>query len=222
MSSKGAEVDEDGGSLAVAADELPPSSPPPGGPDEPGTLPRRRRWPSAWRSGVEWVAVLLVAVVAALLLRTYVVQTYYIPSLSMYPTLLKGDHILVLKAAYDFTSPQTGDVIVFRAPLRERSLCDDPTVQDLVKRVIGTPGETIWSKNNTIYIDNMKLDQRWQHVTQLETPIVRQTVPKGDYFVMGDNHPQSCDSRVWGFVPRANIIGKAILIYWPLSRLSVI
>jgi signal peptidase I len=223
--STGADVDDSslGAPLTVAPHDDPPSARPPTGPPGGPTQPvGPRSWARSWRSTLEWVAVLLVAVAAALLLRTYVVQTYYIPSLSMYPTLLKGDHILVLKAAYDFTSPVTGDVVVFRAPTKERELCDDPEVQDLVKRVIGTPGETIWSKGNTIYINNKPLIQRWQHVMQLGTPITRQRVPKGDYFVMGDNHPASCDSRVWGYVPRDKIIGKAILIYWPLSRLSII
>ncbi len=223
MSGVDADVDDDSdpAPYTLVSDDPPIARPPNTPPDGPSSPPPRG-WLRSWRSTIEWVAVLLVAVVAALLLRTFVVQTYYIPSLSMYPTLLKGDHILVLKAAYDFTSPATGDVIVFRAPERERSLCDDPAVQDLVKRVIGTPGETVWSKGNTIYIDNRALAQHWQHVDQLGMPITRQRVPKGDYFVMGDNHPASCDSRVWGYVPRANIIGKAILIYWPLSRLSVI
>jgi signal peptidase I len=156
-----------------------------------------------------------------------VVQTYFIPSLSMYPTLREGDHIVVLKAAYDFTSPATGDVIVFKAPPKERDLCDSPGVNDLVKRIIAVPGETVWSEGNTIYLQSPHhkahvLVQHWQHVPQLGTPITRRTVPVGDYFVMGDNHPASCDSRVWGYVPRGNIIGKAVLIYWPLSRFSII
>jgi signal peptidase I len=203
--------------VAVAAPE-------PQGADAPTEPTKSRR---ALRSSIEWVAVLAVAAVVAILLRTFVVQTYFIPSLSMYPTLLKGDHIVVLKAAYDFTSPATGDVIVFKAPPRERELCDSPGVNDLVKRIIAIPGETVWSRGNTIYLMTPHhkahaLVQDWQHVTDLQTPVLRQTVPSGDYFVMGDNHPASCDSRVWGYVPRGSIIGKAVLIYWPLSRLSTI
>jgi signal peptidase I len=189
----------------------------------PGSVPSRSS--RALRSTIEWIAVLAVAAIVAILLRSYVVQTYYIPSLSMYPTLHKGDHIVVLKAAYDFTSPATGDVIVFKAPPKEHELCDSPGVSDLVKRIIATPGETVWSVGNTIYLQSPhqpahKLRQDWQHITELGARIPRQTVPPNDYFVMGDNHPESCDSRVWGYVPRKNIIGKAVLIYWPLSRLS--
>ena len=180
----------------------------------------RRR--STVRSVIDWVVVLAVATSIALVVRAYVVQTYYIPSLSMYPTLKVGDRILVLKAAYRFTSPATGDVIVFRAPPAERTMCDSPEVDDLVKRIIGTPGETIWSVGDSIYVDGHVLHQDWSHVDPLGEAIRRQTIPTNDYFVMGDNHPESCDSRVWGYVPLGNIVGKAVLIFWPISRFSII
>lgn len=208
---------------AGLVDEAPPLEPPADGTSPEPPPPSRRV-----RNVLEWVVVLSVAAAMALLLRAYVVQTYYIPSPSMEPTLLVGDHILVLKAAYDFTSPATGDVIVFKAPPREHELCNDPNVQDLVKRIIATPGETVWSRGHTIYLDNKPLVQRWQYSLalgfgpQIATRAHPLVVPRNDYFVMGDNHGQSCDSRIWGFVPRANIIGKAIAIYWPLSRLSTI
>ena len=180
----------------------------------------RRR--STLRSVIDWIVVLGVATVIALVVRAYVVQTYYIPSPSMYPTLKVGDRILVLKAAYRFTSPATGDVIVFRAPSAEHSMCDGGEVDDLVKRIIGTPGQTIWSQGSVIYVNGHVLHQNWSHVNPIGQAIKRQTIPPNDYFVMGDNHPESCDSRVWGYVPRANIIGKAVLIFWPISRISLI
>jgi signal peptidase I len=181
----------------------------------------RKERSSGWLV-VEWVAVIAVALVLAIGVRTYVIQTFWIPSGSMEPTLNPYDRILVLKPAYRFTSPATGDVIVFRAPLAEHSMCDSPGVSDLVKRIIGTPGETIWSVGSSIYINGHVLDQDWPHVQRIGQAIQRQTIPPSDYFVMGDNHPNSCDSRVWGYVPRANIIGKVILIFWPISRLSII
>jgi signal peptidase I len=180
----------------------------------------RRR--SSLRSTIDWIVVLAVATTIALLVRAYVVQTYYIPSLSMYPTLKVGDRILVLKAAYRFTSPATGDIIVFRAPPSERSTCNSPEVDDLVKRIIGTPLETIWSVGDKIYINGHVLNQSWMHVSSIGQAIRRQTIPANNYFVMGDNHPESCDSRVWGDVPRGDIIGKAIVIFWPISRFSII
>jgi signal peptidase I len=182
---------------------------------------------SRWlRTIVEWVIVLAVALGIALLVRTYVIQTYFIPSISMEPTLQVGDHILVLKAAYRFTSPAIGDVIVFKAPPQEHESCQDPEVQDLVKRIVGLPGQTIssgtGSQRNTIYIDGNVLAQPWQHTSQLGSPIRKELIPANRFFVMGDNRPESCDSRVWGTVPRSDIIGKAVLIFWPLSRFSTI
>ena len=179
----------------------------------------------AWlRTIVEWVVVLAVALGIALLVRTYVIQTYFIPSISMEPTLQVGDHILVLKAAYRFTSPATGDVIVFKAPPQEHQSCQDPEVQDLVKRIIGAARRDDLARTgqNTIYVDGNVLAQPWQHTDELGSPIRKQLIPTNHYFVMGDNRPESCDSRVWGTVPRSDIIGKAVLIFWPLSRFSTI
>jgi signal peptidase I len=136
-------------------------------------------------------------------------ETFYVPSLSMYPAVKAGDTIIVQRDAYVSAEPAIGDVIVFRAPPAERSDCGSPTADDLVKRIMGTPGQTIWSVGNTIYINGQVLDQTWMHVNPIGEAIRRQTIPPNDYFVMGDNHPESCDSRVWGDVPKTNIIGKA-------------
>jgi signal peptidase I len=137
-------------------------------------------------------------------------QAFHITSLSMYPTLQTGYTIIVNRDAYESSAPAMGDVIVFGATAREQDMCDSPGTDDLVKRIVGVPGDTIWSVGNIIYVDGKPLDQSWPHVAQLGTPIVRQTLPRADYFVLGDNEPASCDSRVWGYVPRGNIVGKAI------------
>jgi signal peptidase I len=198
-----------------------PSEPPePGALDEP--TPSRQRLGRGVRTVLEWAVVVGVALVVALVVRTYVIQTYFIPSISMEPTLQVGDHILVLKAAYTFTSPAVGDVIVFKAPPQEHNACQDPEVQDLVKRIIALPGDDVRSVGNTIYVNGKVLAQPWQHTQALGTPITNQKVAQNRFFVMGDNRPESCDSRVWGTVPRSDIIGKAVLIFWPLSRLSII
>jgi signal peptidase I len=180
------------------------------------------RMPRWTRTTLEWTAVIAVALAVAFLIRAYVVQTYFIPSVSMEPTLQIGDHILVLKAAYDFTSPAIGDVVVFKAPPKEHENCSDPDVQDLVKRIIALPGDKIYSKGNQIFVDGAPLHQPWQYTQPLGTPITLQVVAPNSYFVMGDNRSNSCDSRVWGDVPRGNIIGKAIFIFWPPSRISSI
>ncbi|MFI5035265.1 MAG: signal peptidase I [Acidimicrobiales bacterium] len=173
---------------------------------------RRRR-----RLIIEWGIIIVLAVAVSFLMRTYVVQTFYIPSASMQPTLQVGDRILVSKLSIDFGTIHRGDIVVFKAPPAEH--CGD-TVSDLVKRVIGLPGDHLTSKGNTIYVNGHKLNETWPHIEPLSTPVGTVTVPANSYFVMGDNHPNSCDSRYWGSVPRRYLIGKVFLRIWPLSRIG--
>ncbi|OYV59275.1 MAG: signal peptidase I [Actinobacteria bacterium 21-73-9] len=112
-----------------------------------------------------------------------------------------------------------GDVIVFTSPGAVATVCGD-TVPDLVKRVVALPGDTIASIGNRIYVNDQLLKEEWTHNEPLGRPIPTTVVPKGDYYVLGDNHPNSCDSRYWGFVPRSAIIGKVFVRYWPLSRIG--
>lgn len=177
---------------------------------------RRKLWRKRRRSVREWGIILVVAAVASVLLRLFVFQTYFIPSASMEPTLMIGDRIVVDKLAVDFGTINTGDIIVFKAPPAEH--CGE-VVADLVKRVIGVPGDRLTSKGNTIYINGKPLKEDWPHYEPIGTAIVPTTVPKGEYFVMGDNHPNSCDSRYWGMVPRKYIIGKVFVRIWPESRI---
>jgi signal peptidase I len=171
---------------------------------------------------LEWVLVLLVAVTLAFVVRTWVVQTYFIPSSSMVPTLQIGDRILVLKAAYRFTSPAIGDVVVFHPPTKEAVDCGGPPVSTLVKRIVATGGDEIRSSGSTIYVNEKPLTESWPHVDPLGAPIKDQVVPAGRYFMLGDNHPESCDSRAWGTVRRSELIGKAVLTFWPLSHVGII
>jgi signal peptidase I len=182
-------------------------------------LGARRERSSAWLVA-EWLAVIVVALVLAVGVRSYVIQTFFIPSGSMEPTLEVGDRILVFKLAYDFSSPAIGDVVVFKAPPSEH--CGDPSVTDLVKRIVAVPGDRISSIGNTIVVNGKPLVQNWPHYADLIDPITPQTIPANHYFVMGDNHPASCDSRVWGTVPRSDIIGKVVLKIWPLSQFGTI
>ena len=171
------------------------------------------------RSVIEWVAVVVVAVLVSLLIRTYVFQTFFIPSGSMEPTLQLGDRIVVSKLSVEFGTIHIGDILVFRAPPAVRTQCGDD-VADLVKRVIGLPGDHLTSKGNTIYVNGSPLKQPWSHYEPIGRAIGKVTVPKNHYFMMGDNESDSCDSRFWGTVPRSSIIGKAFLRIWPLSRLG--
>ncbi|MEJ2695656.1 MAG: signal peptidase I [Candidatus Sulfobium sp.] len=166
------------------------------------------------------------------MIRTFVIQAFKIPSGSMIPTLLVGDHLLVNKFVLGtpvdipFTNihlfhmpglrdPHRGDVIVFKYP-------EDPK-RDFIKRVIGVEGDTVASRNKVIYVNGRKLAEPYvQHVDNSIKPggidprdnFGPITVPKGDVFVMGDNRDESYDSRYWGFVEDDQIKGKAIIIYW--------
>jgi signal peptidase I len=137
----------------------------------------------------------------------------------MKPTLFVSDRIVVDKMSVDFGTINLGDVIVFKAPQDVAEDCDDP-VTDLVKRVVGVPGDHVTSKGNTIYVNGVRLRENWTHWEPLGPAIGNVTVPANRYFVMGDNHNNSCDSRTWGSVPRSDIIGKVFLRFWPLSRFS--
>jgi signal peptidase I len=172
---------------------------------------------SRQRSVVEWLIVLVAAVLVSLLVRTYVFQTFFIPSGSMEPTLYKGNRIVVDKLAVEFGTINIGDIVVFKAPPDVAKDCSDP-VADLVKRVIGVPGDHLTSRGNTIYVNGVALKEKWSHWEPLGPAIGKVTVPKGQYFMMGDHHNDSCDSRTWGTVPRSDIIGKVFLKFWPLSE----
>ncbi len=176
----------------------------------------------AWRPPralIEWLVILVVAVTASLVLRAYVVQTFSIPSGSMEPTLMPGDRILVSKLSVRFGTIHRGDIVVFRAPPAEHGRCSGETA-DLVKRVIGLPGDHLTSRGNTIYVNGAPLKETWTHTEPLGPAIGNVTVPPNSYFMMGDNHADSCDSRTWGFVPRSDLIGKAFFRIWPPSRIG--
>ena len=182
--------------------------------------PKRSRWLR------ETLVVVVVALAAALLLRTFVVQTFYIPSGSMEPTLQIGDRILVDKLSYHLHGVDRGNIVVFRRPADEN--CGGPPVADLVKRVIGLPGETISLSGGHVFIDGKVLDETWlpnsvQGATfpgpsgtaySLTKPYV---IPSNHYFVMGDNRGDSCDSRYWGPIARSLIVGKVDVRVWPIT-----
>jgi signal peptidase I len=179
---------------------------------------------------VETIVVVVAAVVIAILLRTFVVASYSIPSGSMEPTLKIGDRILVSKLSYDLHGVDRSNIVVFSTPPDEH--CAGPPVSNLVKRVIGLPGEMVSLSRGHVYINGKLLPEPW-----LPTPTQKETfpgpsskayalnhafkVPAGDVFVMGDNRTQSCDSRYWGPIPESTIAGKVDVGIWPLSRLHL-
>jgi signal peptidase I len=180
------------------------------------------------RSGRSWLVELVVIVVvvlgASFLVRTFVVQTFYIPSGSMIPTLQVGDRILVDKLSYHLHGVGRGDIVVFsKPPLEEQN------ISDLVKRVIGLPGETISSQNGQIYINGKLLKEPWLQPGVTSTPGPNPVpfnlakpykIPAGMYYVMGDNRSDSEDSRYFGPIPRSLIVGRAFVRIWPLSHIG--
>lgn len=181
-----------------------------------------------WGSLSENIQAILIAVVLALFIRTFVVQAFKIPSGSMLETLQIGDHILVSKFIYGtrlpFTEtsilpvrePQRGDIIVFKYPMDKK--------RDFIKRLIGLPGDKVVIKNKIVYVNGEALkDDYVVHRDENIIPGERDnfgpvTVPEGSYFVMGDNRDGSFDSRFWGYVQKEEVIGKALIIYWSWDR----
>ncbi|MFQ5455388.1 MAG: signal peptidase I [Nitrospirota bacterium] len=175
----------------------------------------------------EYTEAIATAILLALFIRTFVVQAFKIPSGSMIPTLVVGDHILVNKFIFgikipftdtsliNINKPERGDIIVFKFPEDES--------KDFIKRVIGKPGDTIEIKNKLLYVNNKLMHE--SYIRHNDNVILQReyqprdnfgpiTVPPESYFVMGDNRDQSLDSRFWGFVKFNKIKGKAFLIYW--------
>jgi len=173
--------------------------------------PRHRR-----RLVTKLVPVLLVATLAAVLLRSLVVEPFSVPSASMVPTLKVGDRILVVKSSRLVGPIQSGDIVVFRHPKPFPCGSGRDQFRDLVERVIGVPGETIWSDGNRIEIDGRQLKERGWYDAKYgqvgSTPIRRTKIPPGKYFVMADNRSYSCDSRAFGTVARTSIVGKVLAI----------
>ncbi|HXQ60900.1 MAG TPA: signal peptidase I [Acidimicrobiales bacterium] len=164
---------------------------------------------------VRWALVLTAVTVVALLLRASVVAPFAVPSSAMVPTLQVGDRILVVKSTILAGSVERGDVVVFRRP-KVFPCGADNGGQDLVKRVIGLPGETIWSAGQTVDVDGRRLKEPgWYNAKSGEvgsTPIHRTRIPPGHYFVLGDNRTDSCDSRSFGAIPGSAIVGRVMVI----------
>ena len=170
--------------------------------------------PSRLRMVREVLETITLTILMFMVFR-FAVQNYRVDGHSMVPTLQDQQYILVDKAAYLFHPPQRGDVIVFAYPV-------DPT-QDYVKRIIGIPGDRVQvDQAGVVSVNGVQLNE--PYISESPNPYApTNTVLKADqYFVLGDNRGDSSDSRVWGPVPRQNIIGKASLVYWPLSALHFI
>jgi signal peptidase I len=162
------------------------------------------------RNLVEWVAIIAGALAVALLVKTFLIQAFYIPSGSMVPTLLHGDRVLVNKLDDD---PSRGELVVFERPPGQ----PDDGIKDLIKRVVALGGETIETRDGAVFIDGELLDEPYlgDGVTTSNIPV--QTIPPGHMFVLGDNRGDSADSRVFGSVPVDLVVGRAFVRVWPLT-----
>lgn len=187
---------------------------------------------------VDWVLTIVGAVAIVVGVKAWVINPYRIPSPSMEPTLhcarpepdceaSSSDRILANRFIYHFHNPRRGDIVVFHAPPEATRECIGGI---FVKRIIGLPGETWAERKGVTYIDGHRLVETYipaarrdaDTKTLLAIPPVGKLkrIPKGMYLMEGDNRAHSCDSRVWGLVPRGNIIGKVVLTYWPPGRIG--
>ncbi|MDA8025555.1 MAG: signal peptidase I [Actinomycetota bacterium] len=179
-------------------------------PDQPATTSKKRRLRSN-------LYVILASLFIATTLRLFVIQSFYIPSGSMIPTLQINDRILVSKLNLAFFGVKRGDIIVFKRPPADKV---DPTIQDLVKRVVGLPGDTISAKNGVVYIDGRALSESYLPKNDPTYNLAPTKIPSGDYFMMGDNRTDSYDSRFFGPVPGTLFIGQVVMKYYPLSHIG--
>jgi signal peptidase I len=185
--------------------------------DDSDAPPQRKR--SGTRQTIEWVLLIAGALAVALLIKAFLFQAFYIPSESMVPTLNKNDRVLVNKLSYKLHDVHRGDIVVFTAPPG-----DDSDIKDLVKRVIGLPGDKVAFRDGIVYINDRPLDEDYLPEDVVTTPICgvepEVTVPPENYWVMGDNRSASSDSRCFGPIAESRIVGRAFFKMWPLTDLG--
>jgi signal peptidase I len=190
---------------------------------------RRRR---VNRTAVEWAVLVVAAIVIALVIKTFLFQAFYIPSESMVPTLEVGDRVLVNKLSYDLHDVHRGDIVVFKSA--GNASWKQANIDDLVKRVIGLPGETVTEcEEGRVCINGRLLNESYLPkgtVTRFEntpptgcapgSPLNGCIVPAGHYFVLGDNRPRSQDARAHGPIKGSSIVGRVFVRIWPLNDLG--
>jgi signal peptidase I len=186
---------------------------------------------------VELPFLIVIALVIAVLIKTFLVQTFFIPSGSMEHTLEIGDRVMVNKLAYGSGMPDRGDIVVFMPPWGDTQESEpffsavvrhigeslglrSPDIEDLIKRVVAVGGETIEIRDNQVFVDGVPIDEPYLYPGTDMPDFGPVTVPEGNVFVMGDNRNHSKDSRVFGAIPADSIVGKAFVRIWPLGRIG--
>ena len=184
----------------------------------------------------ELPGLVIMAFALALLIKSTLIQAFWIPTGSMEPTLMPGDRVIVAKVPYYFHDPQRGDIIVFEEPdpakapdrgvigafshwLGQGLGFSPPDNPDYIKRVIGEPGDVVYAKQGHVFVNGLEISE--PYLTQKTAKFPRTRVPEGKLFVMGDNRSNSLDSRFGlGFVPIDRVIGKAVIIIWPIHDMA--
>jgi signal peptidase I len=185
--------------------------------------------PSTRKTVIEWVLLVGAALLIALVVKAFLFQAFYIPSDSMVPTLKTHDRVIVNKLSYKLHPVHRGDIIVFKTPKGPDGKPIDPTIKDLIKRVIALPGETVSAQGGRVYINGHPLDEPYLPAGTV-TDCSRFTgscFPKGplpadEYWVMGDNRQGSRDSRYFGAITKSEIVGRAFLRVWPITRIGLL
>lgn len=189
----------------------------------PAAEPTRLSTRSALRTALSWVRDLTFSVLIAIVLIVFIYQPVKVEGTSMEPGLSDQERIFINKFTYSFGLGQIerGDTVVFWYPL------DETRTKSYIKRVIGLPGDHIRIDAGQVYVNGRALAEDYvpkEFRDTLSWPTdtrgVERTVPDGNYFVLGDHRSQSSDSRAWGYVPRADIYGKAVFVYWPLDKMG--
>jgi signal peptidase I len=186
--------------------------------------------PAPWRTAIDWVLTIAGAIAIVLAIKAWIVNPYRIPSSSMEPTLhcarpasgclaRFSDRVLANRFIFHFRNPRRGEIVVFDVPELAEARCGAGGV--FVKRIIGLPGELWEERHGYVYINGKRLAESYIKPDRRDFmnhhPV---KIDPSNYFMMGDNRSSSCDSRVWGTVPRKNIIGKVFAVYWPPNRIG--
>jgi len=170
------------------------------------------------RATIEWIVLIGAALIIALVIKTFLFQAFYIPSESMVPTLKVGDRVLVNKLSYDLHDVHRGDIVVFKAPPEARS----DGIEDLVKRVVGLPGDTVEARDDgRVYVNGKRLDESYLPEGTRTTNLPATKVPAGHLFMMGDNRSASRDSRYFGPIKQSAVIGRVFVRIWPPGSIGL-
>lgn len=163
---------------------------------------------------LEFIKVVVISVAIVLPIRAYIAQPFIVSGASMEPNFHNGEYLIIDELTYAFRAPERGEVIVFRYPLKPSEF--------FIKRIVGLPGETVEIKANKVFVNGTEWAEPYLPGTSKTAINIRMILGGNEYFVLGDNRPQSSDSRFWGALPKEKIMGRALLRLWPIAKASVI